>query len=165
MRFRVVRKFQISSVKLGENGSGRKFSGFVPASAANKWSGKLQWKISEHFQRSESQATIFPTTITSKNSIPVAKKNKWTPRSLETVVSLFNTEKAIKLHEYVDDNHKKLGPIFRDRIGPVNIVFVNSPADFRRIFLLEGRTPMHFLPEAWHFYNQLRNCSRGILFM
>ncbi|XP_076675143.1 cytochrome P450 family protein sad isoform X2 [Andrena cerasifolii] len=68
-------------------------------------------------------------------------------------------------HEYVDRRHRELGPVYRERIGPVTAVFVNSPHEFRRIFRLEGSAPKHFVPEAWTLYNDIRKCRRGLLFM
>lgn len=68
-------------------------------------------------------------------------------------------------HEYVDKRHKELGPIYRERMGPVTAVFVNSPHEYRRIFRLEGPAPKHFVPEAWMLYNEIRKCRRGLLFM
>lgn len=70
-----------------------------------------------------------------------------------------------KLHEYVDKRHRQLGPIYKEWIGPVPAVFVNSPDDFRRIFYLEGPKPQHFLPESWVLYNEIRAQRRGLLFM
>lgn len=68
-------------------------------------------------------------------------------------------------HEYVDRRHRELGPVYRERLGPVTAVFVNSPHEYRRIFRLEGSAPKHFLPEAWTLYNETRKCRRGLLFM
>ncbi|KAI4473018.1 hypothetical protein M0802_016362 [Mischocyttarus mexicanus] len=82
-----------------------------------------------------------------------------------TIFEFLNIGGAKMLHEYVDRRHKELGPIYRERIGPVMAVFVNSPQEYRRIFRLEGQTPKHFLPEAWVLYNELRSLKRGLLFM
>lgn len=72
---------------------------------------------------------------------------------------------APKLHEYVDARHKQLGPIFRDRIGPVTAVFVADPKEMRAVFAGEGKHPAHLLPEAWTTYNKTYGCSRGLFFM
>ncbi|KMQ90601.1 cytochrome p450 315a1 [Lasius niger] len=82
------------------------------------------------------------------------------------MLSLVMAGGAKKLHEYVDRRHRELGPVFREKIGPLWIVFVNSPDEFRRIFLrLEGPTPQNFVPEAWRLYNEMRAQRRGLLFM
>ena len=72
-----------------------------------------------------------------------------------------------RLHEYVDQRHKDLGPIYRSHAGSSSAVFINSPKEYRRIFLqLEGPTPKHFIPEAWIIYNnEHSNISRGLFFM
>lgn len=83
-----------------------------------------------------------------------------------TILSLAMAGGAQKLHEYVDKRHRELGSIYREQIGPVRAVFVNSPEEFRRIFLrLEGPMPQHFLPESWKLYNEIRAQRRGLLFM
>lgn len=87
------------------------------------------------------------------------------PGMLDGIISLINYDKAMKLHEIVDNKHRELGPIYRDHIGSVSAYFVNSPEDYRKVFKNEGPTPMHFLPEAWLIYNKSKKCSRGLLFM
>lgn len=87
------------------------------------------------------------------------------PSLLSSLINLINHEKALNLHKYVDENHRKLGPIYRDNIGPVSAVFISSPEGYQKVFRHEGPTPRHFLPEAWSLYNEIRNCKRGLLFM
>ncbi|XP_011153998.1 cytochrome P450 315a1, mitochondrial isoform X2 [Harpegnathos saltator] len=90
------------------------------------------------------------------------------PRGLPLVGTMFSLIMAgggKKLHEYVDKRHRQLGPIYRESIGPVRAIFVNSPNEFRRIFRLEGTMPRHFLPESWLLYNEIRQQRRGLLFM
>lgn len=72
-----------------------------------------------------------------------------------------------KLHEYVDQRHKELGPIYRSNAGSTSAIFINSPEEYRKIFLeLEGPTPKHFIPEAWIIYNNEHSKSlRGLFFM
>ncbi|XP_074106079.1 cytochrome P450 family protein sad isoform X1 [Cotesia typhae] len=87
------------------------------------------------------------------------------PGMLDGFISLINYDKAMNLHEIVDNKHRELGPIYKDQIGSVSGYFVNSPEDYRMVFKNEGPTPMHFLPEAWLIYNKSKKCSRGLLFM
>nr|XP_033322149.1 cytochrome P450 315a1, mitochondrial isoform X2 [Megalopta genalis] len=82
-----------------------------------------------------------------------------------TLFSFLLAGGAKRQHEYVDKRHKQLGPVYRERLGPVTAVFVNSPQEYRRIFRIEGAAPKHFLPEAWLLYNDIRKCRRGLLFM
>ncbi|XP_076626534.1 cytochrome P450 family protein sad isoform X1 [Colletes latitarsis] len=90
------------------------------------------------------------------------------PRGLPVIGTLFSflfSGGVKQQHEYVNRRHKELGPVYRERIGPVSAVFVNSPHEFHRIFRLEGSAPKHFLPEAWTLYNEIRKCRRGLFFM
>jgi ecdysteroid 2-hydroxylase len=82
-----------------------------------------------------------------------------------TTLSLLARGSMSKLHDYVDKRHKKLGPIYKESIGPVSCVFVSDPEEIRVVFEQEGRYPMHLLPEAWVMYNQLYGCPRGLFFM
>ncbi|XP_012526686.1 cytochrome P450 315a1, mitochondrial [Monomorium pharaonis] len=83
-----------------------------------------------------------------------------------TMLALISAGGAEKLHEYVDKRHRELGPVYREQIGPVRAVFVNSPDEYRKILIdLAGPTPLHFLPESWQLYNELRAKNRGLLFM
>ncbi|CAB0016420.1 unnamed protein product [Nesidiocoris tenuis] len=72
---------------------------------------------------------------------------------------------APKLHEYVDNRHKEFGHVFRENMGSVSAVFVSNPSIIRKIFLVEGKYPRHFVPKAWTLYNELHNCKRGLFFM
>ncbi|XP_045470444.1 cytochrome P450 315a1, mitochondrial-like [Harmonia axyridis] len=69
------------------------------------------------------------------------------------------------LHEYVDKRHRELGPIYRERLGPVTGVFVSDPDSIRSIFSQEGKYPIHVIPEAWTLFNQKHNYDRGLFFM
>ncbi|XP_025833089.1 cytochrome P450 315a1, mitochondrial [Agrilus planipennis] len=82
-----------------------------------------------------------------------------------TVFAMLAKGGAEKLHEYVDFRHKQLGPIFREKVGPVTSVFLCDPKDMRAVFSSEGKYPVHLLPEAWTFYNETFNVERGIFFM
>ncbi|CAH1638272.1 unnamed protein product [Spodoptera littoralis] len=72
-----------------------------------------------------------------------------------------------KLHEYVDFRHKQLGPIFCDKLGgKIDLVFVSDPALIKTLFLnLEGKYPIHILPEPWELYEKLYGAKRGLFFM
>lgn len=90
------------------------------------------------------------------------------PRGLPlvgTTLDLLAAGAAPRLHHYVDQRHRQLGPVFRDSVGPVDAVFVSDPNEMRRVFSLEGRYPAHIVPEAWLLYNQVYGYKRGLFFM
>ncbi|GJQ86598.1 CYP315A1 [Trypoxylus dichotomus] len=82
-----------------------------------------------------------------------------------TTLSLLASGSTPKLHEYVEKRHKELGPIFRDKIGPISAIFVSNPDYIRAVFNNEGKYPAHILPEPWMVYNRIHGCSRGLFFM
>ncbi|KAK9712994.1 Cytochrome P450 [Popillia japonica] len=82
-----------------------------------------------------------------------------------TTLSLIAAGSAPKLHQYIDGRHKELGPIFRDKIGPVSAIFVSDPDYMRAVFNNEGKHPIHVLPEPWMVYNKIHGCTRGLFFM
>lgn len=75
--------------------------------------------------------------------------------------------RGTKLHEYVDSRHKQLGPIYCEKLGgDTDLVFVSDPMLIRKLFLnLEGKYPMHILPEPWVLYEKLYGSKRGLFFM
>jgi len=72
---------------------------------------------------------------------------------------------APKLHKYVDDCHRQLGPIFKDTLGPVTALFLSDPNHMRKVFSVEGKYPLHVLPHPWILYDQLFKPKRGVFFM
>lgn len=82
-----------------------------------------------------------------------------------TTLALIAEGSGPKLHIYIDKRHKQLGPVFKDKIGPISAVFVADPEEMRSVFAQEGKYPKHMLPEAWLVYNQKYGCSRGLFFM
>lgn len=53
----------------------------------------------------------------------------------------------------------------KDKIGPVEAVFLADPEEMRAVFAQEGKYPRHVLPEAWTVYNRKYGRSRGLFFM
>ncbi|XP_017769849.1 PREDICTED: cytochrome P450 315a1, mitochondrial [Nicrophorus vespilloides] len=71
-----------------------------------------------------------------------------------------------QLHKYVDRRHKKYGPIFRETLGGgVDGVFISDVNYMRQVFQLDGKYPVHLVPEAWTLYNKRFGTSRGLFFM
>ncbi|XP_044750639.1 cytochrome P450 315a1, mitochondrial [Coccinella septempunctata] len=69
------------------------------------------------------------------------------------------------IHEYIDKRHRELGPIYRERLGPITGVFVAEPDSIRSIFSQEGKHPIHIIPQSWTVYNKKHNYTRGLFFM
>ena len=63
------------------------------------------------------------------------------------------------------ERHKKLGPVFREKLGPEELVFVSDCAAGFQVFKHEGQYPEHVIPEAWTLYLQQTGRKRGLFFM
>lgn len=72
---------------------------------------------------------------------------------------------SLRFHEYIDNQHKTLGSIFREPVGSTEVIFLSSPEMMREMFLYEGKYPKHPLPDAWTLYNKIHDCKRGLFFM
>lgn len=68
------------------------------------------------------------------------------------------------MHEFCDERHKELGPIFKERLGPQELVFLADTKMIQTAIANEGPRPHHSVPEAWLFYNKLKGIKRGLFF-
>lgn len=84
---------------------------------------------------------------------------------LGTTLELIAAGAGPKLHLYIDQRHKQFGSIFKETLGPVDAVFVSSPTDIRKVFSVEGKFPVHLLPDSWVLYNKIFQSDRGLFFM
>ncbi|XP_044266354.1 cytochrome P450 315a1, mitochondrial [Tribolium madens] len=119
------------------------------------------------FRRVLAQLTRPKSSLVSANTV-LHFEDIPSPKGLPlvgTTFSLIAHGSTPKLHDYVDHRHKQLGPIFKEKLGPVSAVFVSDPDEIRAVFGHEGKYPMHVLPDAWVAYNQMYGCPRGLFFM
>ncbi|KAG7308546.1 hypothetical protein JYU34_005764 [Plutella xylostella] len=83
-----------------------------------------------------------------------------------TKLDLFVAGGGAKLHEYIDNRHKELGPIFCEKLSTSELVFISEPKLMKSLFLrVEGKYPIHILPEPWVLYEKLYGSKRGLFFM
>ncbi|CAG9786808.1 unnamed protein product [Diatraea saccharalis] len=84
-----------------------------------------------------------------------------------TKLALLAKGSGSKLHEYIDNRHEHLGPIFYEKLGGnTKLVFISDPTLMKTLFLkLEGKYPVHLLPEPWLLYERLYGAKRGLFFM
>ncbi|XP_050351130.1 cytochrome P450 315a1, mitochondrial [Nymphalis io] len=92
------------------------------------------------------------------------------PKSLPiigTKLDLILAGSGKKLHEYIDNRHKQLGPIFAERLsGNTDLIFISDPALIKSLFInLEGKYPIHILPDPWVLYEKTYGSQRGLFFM
>lgn len=70
-----------------------------------------------------------------------------------------------RLHEYIDMRYRQLGPIYREKLGKIDAVFLFDPKDVETVFQREGKHPRHIIPEAWLMHRDITQKPRGLFFM
>lgn len=99
--------------------------------------------------------------IERKQNIPVVKGMPL----VGTTFSIMASGGGRKLHEYINKRHQQYGPVFREKLGSVDAVWICNPSDMKLLFAQEGKYPRHVLPEAWLLYNDIYGQQRGLYFM
>lgn len=90
------------------------------------------------------------------------------PKSLPffgTTLDLMRSGGAAQLHKYCDERHKSLGPIYREKMGSWDCVFIADAGLMQQIYQNEGEYPKHAVPEPWTIFNDIRGIERGLFFM
>lgn len=82
-----------------------------------------------------------------------------------TALDLIRSGGSAKIHEYCDKRHRQFGPIFKEKLGAMDVVVVSSEAFIRKVYNAEGKFPVHLVPEAWEIYNKKKGITRGLFFM
>lgn len=111
--------------------------------------------------RNNRAAEVAQTVVRSYHELPTPKGF----RIFGTSLNLIRRGGAAFLHEYCDSLHKQLGPIYRERLGPQECVFIADPQMVRRLYQNEGKHPRHLVPESWLIYNEIKGIERGLFFM
>lgn len=70
-----------------------------------------------------------------------------------------------QIHRYIDARHQQLGPIFREKLGHVEAVWLADPVYYQQVYQNEGVCPRLMLPEPWLIFNQKHAYKRGLFFM
>lgn len=112
--------------------------------------------------------TRFMSTSNLKNIRTKSKKEIPIVKGLPIVGTMFSILAAgggRKLHEYIDKRHEQYGSVFREKLGPVDAIWISNPLDMKLLFAQEGKFPKHILPEAWLLYNDTYGQQRGLYFM
>lgn len=108
------------------------------------------------------------TSNTEKNIKIELKKSIPSVKGLPLIGTAFSIMAAgggRKLHEYIDKRHQQYGPVFREKLGSVDAIWICNPLDMKLLFAQEGKFPQHILPDAWLLYNNTFGQQRGVYFM
>ena len=70
-----------------------------------------------------------------------------------------------KTHVYFKNRRKMLGPIFKDKLGRYEAVFLHDPQDIRDLLHQEGMYPRRTELPAWKMYRKESGYASGILLL
>ncbi|XP_046965607.1 cytochrome P450 315a1, mitochondrial [Vanessa cardui] len=116
-------------------------------------------------------ATRYAVRSVQHSKMPLTIADIPHPKSLPiigTKLDLILAGSGKKLHEYIDNRHKQLGPIFAERLSGshTELIFISDPALIKSLFInLEGKYPIHILPDPWVLYEKTYGSHRGLFFM
>ncbi|XP_059837136.1 cytochrome P450 11B, mitochondrial [Hypanus sabinus] len=65
-------------------------------------------------------------------------------------------------HLIINRNFQRLGPIYRDKLGTRESVYIFHPEDAMALFQTEGPNPERMVLEAWAEHREYRNHKRGL---
>ena len=95
------------------------------------------FQSSLHKKLNSSNSLRSPKLIKSFECIP---RPKGLPL-IGTALSVLAKGGAPKVHEYCDSKHRELGPVFRDKLGPVSCVFLADSKMISKVYQNEGKYP------------------------
>ena len=82
-----------------------------------------------------------------------------------TIFDLIKAGGAEYVHKYCDSRHKQLGPIYKEKMGNQEIVFISDAELIQKVYKFEGKYPQHMVPEPWIIFNEIKGVQRGLFFM
>uniref|UniRef100_A0A7N5JRT0 Cholesterol side-chain cleavage enzyme, mitochondrial n=1 Tax=Ailuropoda melanoleuca TaxID=9646 RepID=A0A7N5JRT0_AILME len=92
------------------------------------------------------------------SEIPTPGNNGW--------LNLYNFWREMgsqKIHYHQVQNFQKYGPIYREKLGSVESVYIIDPEDVALLFKFEGPTPERFCIPPWVAYHQYYQRPLGVL--
>ncbi|XP_032720929.1 cholesterol side-chain cleavage enzyme, mitochondrial isoform X1 [Lontra canadensis] len=92
------------------------------------------------------------------SEIPTPGNNGW--------LNLYNFWREMgsqKIHYHQVQNFQKYGPIYREKLGNVESVYIIDPEDVALLFKSEGPTPERFCIPPWVAYHQYYQRPLGVL--
>ncbi|KAI2575118.1 cytochrome P450 family 11 subfamily A member 1, partial [Homo sapiens] len=92
------------------------------------------------------------------NEIPSPGDNGWL-----NLYHFWRETGTHKVHLHHVQNFQKYGPIYREKLGNVESVYVIDPEDVALLFKSEGPNPERFLIPPWVAYHQYYQRPIGVL--
>ncbi|KAM5172868.1 cholesterol side-chain cleavage enzyme, mitochondrial [Mantella aurantiaca] len=67
------------------------------------------------------------------------------------------------LHHLIVENYQRFGPIYREKLGKYESVYIQWPEDAAALFQVEGMHPERLKIEPWYKYRDYRKKKYGVL--
>ncbi len=86
------------------------------------------------------------------------------PKGLPLVGTLFHTlRNATRMHKMVRDRHREFGPIYREKLGPMDIVFLTDVDGVEQFLRQDGKYPNRLQVEHWIQYRDKKGINKGLV--
>ncbi|KAF3830688.1 hypothetical protein GH733_004507, partial [Mirounga leonina] len=92
------------------------------------------------------------------SEIPTPGNNGWL-----NLYSFWRGMGSQKIHYHQVQNFQKYGPIYREKLGSIESVYIIDPEDVALLFKSEGPTPERFCIPPWVAYHQYYQRPVGVL--
>ncbi|KAK7798574.1 hypothetical protein U0070_016399 [Myodes glareolus] len=93
------------------------------------------------------------------NEIPSPSDNGWL-----NLYHLWKKNGTHRIHYHQVQNFQKYGPIYREKLGNMESVYILDPEDAELLFLREGPYPERYVLRSWLAYHEYYQKPMGILF-
>ncbi|XP_075391952.1 cholesterol side-chain cleavage enzyme, mitochondrial [Tenrec ecaudatus] len=93
------------------------------------------------------------------SEVPTPGKNGWL-----NLYHFWRAKGIHRLHYHNIQNFQKLGPIYREKLGSIESVYIIDPEDVSILFQSEGPSPERYLVPPWVAYHQHYKKPIGVLF-
>ncbi|XP_004421860.1 PREDICTED: cholesterol side-chain cleavage enzyme, mitochondrial isoform X2 [Ceratotherium simum simum] len=93
------------------------------------------------------------------NEIPSPGDNGWL-----NLYHFWREKGSKKMHYHQLQNFQKYGPIYREKLGNVESVYIIDPEDVALLFKFEGPNPERYLIPPWVAYHEYYQKPIGVLF-
>nr|XP_033776812.1 cholesterol side-chain cleavage enzyme, mitochondrial [Geotrypetes seraphini] len=96
--------------------------------------------------------------VKSFDEIPGNWKNSWL-----NLYQFWRGDGFHNMHNFMIENFKKYGPIYREKVGYYESVNIIQPEDAAALFKVEGMFPERLMLQPWMDYREYRKKKKGVL--
>ncbi|XP_067666926.1 1,25-dihydroxyvitamin D(3) 24-hydroxylase, mitochondrial-like [Haliotis asinina] len=86
------------------------------------------------------------------------------PKGLPFIGTVFDVMKnSSRMHEMIQKRHETYGPIYREKMGAVNAVFLTDVESVEQLFRQDAKHPRRIDIEHWIQYREERGLNKGLV--